>query len=148
MYKDKCREYYEKQKANTIRGQFKTLSDTYDIGISDEELTSFVRAFAHLYDLQVDYNSKLDLLYAYYQIKFYLDNDIEYANEVKAIAIEDEPMFTSDMFDLSKVNKFDEQVEVIPVGDETLFEDLIYKCKNSAKLIDEVIDQTLNSCYN
>jgi len=141
-YREKCREYFEQEEVKTIAQQFDALDKYIDINMDEAELVPFVRAFAHLYDIEVDYNNKLSLLKAYSSIKYYMDNNLDYLNEVHSIAIEDEPMFSPEMFDLSKTSS-EEQVEILPVGNETLFEDLMYKTTTTAS-IDDVLN-TVNS---
>ncbi|MBQ4030139.1 MAG: hypothetical protein II625_00160, partial [Bacilli bacterium] len=62
------------------------------------------------YDINVDYESTDEMLRAYANIKFYIDNGIEYSRDI----IGQEP---------GEGNPF----EVISFGDDTYLEDYIYK---------------------
>lgn len=131
IYLDKKAEYYEARKAANIRDRF-DLVYSY-IGTSnipeDAELDNFISAFAHLYQVDVDYMDRLSKLTAYIQIKWYLDNDIPYVNEPMSISLDDEPMFRDLRF---KIPPFEPPIEEISFGDATYFEDFVYKNTESS----------------
>lgn len=125
-YLDKRSEYFQKQKDNAVKKQYEVICKGFGVDYkdlpSDHELQSFVKAFAYLYQVDVDYNDRLDMIRTYYQLQYYLDNDIPYANEPMSIAPEDEPML---------VGKFqvwyEEPIEEIAFGNEIYMEDFIYQ---------------------
>ena len=86
--------------------------------MSEENLTSYIKELAPMYEIDVDYTDKLSLLNSYIQLKFYLDHDIEYSRPAN-------------------------NIQVIPVGDPVLFEDLAYKVQNSQIPIDNIVQSML-----
>lgn len=126
QYLDKRNEYFEKRKAQGIKQQYDIIYDYIDRDEipNDDELDNFLRTFGYLYQVDVDYTDRLSKLYAYMQLKWYLENDISYVNEPLSIDIDDEPMFSDLQF---KIPPYEEPIEVISFGDQTYFEDFIYK---------------------
>lgn len=105
-YLDKRREYFEQQSIENAKRTLEPVLDYFHQVIPDD-LEQFVTAFAPLYQIDVDYDSLESKLNAYASIKFYIDNDIEYCNEIRG----------------ESCGEF----EVISYGDETYLEDMIYK---------------------
>lgn len=126
IYEEKRKEYFEKLNIAKRKSQYEEITEAYGTANipSDEEMDSFLKAFAHLYQVDVDYTDNLTKLKTYYQIMFYLDNDIPYANEPIGIPPEDEPMFRPEMF---QTIPYEEPIEVESFGDEIYLEDYVYK---------------------
>ena len=105
-YEDQRRNYFEQQQAKKLAAQ-------YDIALegveeSEEEVYRLVNQFKHLYDIQVDMDSKREVYLAYKSIAYYLEHDIEYSNE---------PTSTDDEFPF----------EIVSFGNLDYLEDYIYK---------------------
>lgn len=126
LYLQKCAEYREKRRINVIKQQFDALLDVYEQQElpQDDELIQFITTFAPLYQVDVDYTDRLSQYRAYFQIKWYLDNNMEYVNEVKSIQPEDEPMFANIKF---KIPPYEEPIEETSFGNLNYLEDFIYK---------------------
>lgn len=126
IYEEKRREYFEKLRIAKRKSQYEELSESYGIANipSEEEIDGFLKAFAHLYQVDVDYSDHLSKLKNYYQIMFYLDNDVPYANEPIGISPADEPMFRPEMF---QTIPYEEPIEIESFGDEIYLEDYVYK---------------------
>lgn len=104
MYENKRNAYYEKLnaiKAKQIYDSVESLYINEEIP-SDIELQTFIDTWSKAYDVQVDFNNKADVLLKYKVLKYYVDNNLDVSIP------ETEP-------------------DVVYVGDENLFEDLIYK---------------------
>lgn len=131
IYLEKRREYFEQRKVNEIKQQYEIIYDyiKQDEIPNDDELDNFLRTFGYLYQVDIDYTDRLAKLYAYLQLKWYLDNDIPYVNEPLPIDIDDEPMFSCRQF---KKVSYEESIEEISFGDQTYFEDFIYKNTDSS----------------
>ena len=142
QYLDKRNEYFERRKTQGIRQQYEIIYDYIDRDEipNDDELDNFLRTFGYLYQVDVDYTDRLSKLYAYMQLKWYLENDIPYVNEPLSIAIEDEPMFNKNMF--VKI-PWEEPIEVISIGKEALFEDLIYKAQQDSTKISTILKENI-----
>lgn len=121
------KDYYEKRKAylelkrnKSIYAQYERIYSVYPElkDMSEEALTSYIKELAPMYEIDVDYTDKLSLLNSYIQLKFYLDHDIEYSRPAN-------------------------NIQVIPVGDPVLFEDLAYKVQNSQIPIDNIVQSML-----
>ena len=124
-YEANRREYFDKLRTYNLKKQYKILTEILE-DISDEELDNFVRTFAPRYQLDIDLNSKIDKLKAYYQIKYYIDNDIPYSNPAPVIAVDEVPLFKASMFQMDyKANC--EEYDVTYFGNEIYLEDTIYK---------------------
>lgn len=123
-YLDKRSEYFEKQNLKKETTKYQELIELYQGKLPDEsEVDDFLRTFAKLYQVDIDYNDYRNKMLQYYQINWYLDNDIPYANEPSGISLDDELMFDEDMFNVS----YEEPIEEVSFGDETYFEDYCYK---------------------
>lgn len=119
-YYDKRKEYFERKKDESIKMQYYAiyqLDPAYQ-NITDEELESYIKQVAPMYEIDVDYNSRLDMLRAYMQLHYYLENDIEYSRPAN-------------------------DIQIIPVGNPMLFDDLIYKVQNSSIPVDNIIQSML-----
>lgn len=127
-YEAKRSEYFEQLKISKVKVKYDDLYEAYNINPDtlpqDEELDSFLKAFAYLYQIDVDYTDRFSKIQAYYQIQWYLDNDVPYANEPHSIAPEDEPMFRNIQF---VEIPYEEPIEIESFGDEIYMEDYIYK---------------------
>ena len=119
-YYDKRKEYLERKKDESIKMQYYAiyqLDPTYQ-NITDEELESYIKQVAPMYEIDVDYSNRLDMLRAYIQLHYYLENDIEYSRPAS-------------------------DIQIIPVGNPMLFDDLIYKVQNSSIPVDNIIQSML-----
>lgn len=134
VYEAKRKEYYESKRKDSIK---KRCIDTIS-GIKEDinYIKSIVHTFARFYDIYVPYDENLDeymstieLYNAYKQIKYYINNNISYVNDVPCISIEDEPMFSKNMF---KVDTDNPDVNVTTFGDVEYMEDFVYKNTESS----------------
>ena len=119
-YYDKRKEYFERKKDESIKMQYYAiyqLDPAYQ-NITDEELQSYIKQVAPMYEIDVDYSNRLDMLRAYIQLHYYLENDIEYSRPAS-------------------------DIQIIPVGNPMLFDDLIYKVQNSSIPVDNIIQSML-----
>ena len=119
-YYDKKKEYFEKKKSESTRLQYYAiyqLDPAYQ-NLSDGDLQAYIREVAPMYEIDVDYSNRLDMLRAYIQLHYYLDNDIEYSRPAS-------------------------DIQIIPVGNPMLFDDLIYKVQNSSIPVDNIIQSML-----
>ena len=119
-YYDKRKAYYESIKDKHTKEQYYAiyrLDDSYS-KLTDEELESYVKELAPMYEIDVDYNNRLDMLRAYIQLHYYLEHDIEYSKPAN-------------------------DVQIVSIGDPVLFDDLIYKAQNSMEPIDNIIQSML-----
>lgn len=130
-YLDKRAEYFEQRKVQGIKQQYEIIYDYIEPNSlpNDDELDEFIRTFGYLYQIDINYTDRLSKLYAYIQLKWYIDNDIPYVNEPLSIAIEDEPMFSNMKF---QIPPYEPPIEEISFGDQTYFEDFIYKNTESS----------------
>ena len=108
-YLGKRAEYFEQLALKKAKDSTSIMLEYFKEEIPND-LEQFLRAFAPLYDVDVDYESTDSMLRAYANIKFYIDNGIEYSKDI----IGQEP---------GEGNPF----EVISFGDDTYLEDYIYK---------------------
>lgn len=123
-YYRKVEEYKQLKNQEKAEEKYSIITDAFDGKLPNEnEVDSFLRAYAYLYQVDVDYTDYMDKLLKYKQINWYLDNDIPYANEPSGISLDDELMFDEDMFNIS----YEESIEEVSFGDETYFEDYCYK---------------------
>lgn len=100
-YLDNRKEYMEMQKVVTLKKQYQIIFDNFKLP-EDHEIDSFLQDMAPLYEVDVDYSDNLSKYRAYIQINYYLEHDFEYSRPANAAFI-------------------------MPVGNETYLEDLIYK---------------------
>ena len=100
-YLDNRKEYNEQKLAKSLTNQYQIIFDNFKLP-SEQEIDSFLQDLAPLYEVDVDYSDNLSKYRAYIQIKYYLDHDFEYSRPANAAFI-------------------------MPIGNETYLEDLIYK---------------------
>lgn len=100
-YLEQRKRHNEWVEKNSLKKQYKLILDNYDIP-EDHEVDSFLQELAPLYEVDVDYTDNLSRYRAYVQLKYYLDHDFEYSRPANAAFI-------------------------MPIGNETYLEDLIYK---------------------
>lgn len=113
----------EKQKAIALR-QTLSIPD-----ISGEEILRFVRTFAPLYKVEVNYQDDLDVLVVYNQLNWYIENNIPYGLDYSdiykgAIDPEETPFWNMQFKPVPDWDK----LELEYFGDETLLEDTVSKC--------------------
>lgn len=76
-------EYYEKQKEQkfiiqeTRRNKYKLTEIAKYPEVSEEVMSKLLEQYALLYQMDVDYTDDLSKTRTYYQIKFYIENDIQ-----------------------------------------------------------------------
>lgn len=105
---------------------------TEGLSISEDECKAFVSIMSRQYKLDVDWFDTASLYNAYRNLQWYLEHDIDYAldkNEVFTVGViepEESGFFTKEMFDYNS-NLYFGTAECESFGDETLFEDTIYK---------------------
>ena len=100
-YLDNRKEYNERKLAKSLTNQYQIIFDNFKLP-SEQEIDSFLQDLAPLYEVDVDYSDNLSKYRAYIQIKYYLEHDFEYSRPANAAFI-------------------------MPIGNETYLEDLIYK---------------------
>lgn len=133
IYLDKKAEYNRQRYAKTKKNQLQFVSDYKDA----EDLDQILNAFAYLYDINVDYEDTYSKLSAYQQIKWYLDNNIDYINPAPVIPYDETPMFN--MFQVPSTSDV-EEIVLVYYGNEEYFEDTHYKItENTCELQQYVI---------
>lgn len=100
-YLNNRREYTETKKAKSLKEQYKLIFENFELP-SEEEIDQMLQELAPLYEVDVDYTDNLSRYRSYVQIKYYLEHDFEYSKPANAAFI-------------------------MPIGNETYLEDLIYK---------------------
>ena len=115
-YLAKRSEYFEEQSIKKAKEKTDTILRYFENSIPTD-LEQYVKTFAPLYELDVNYESTDDMLRAYANIQFYIENGIEYTRDI----IGQEP---------GEGNPF----EVVSFGDQTYLEDYIYKESNILSL--------------
>lgn len=128
-------EYRTRQHATQLNEYRCTIENALGTPPSAEELDSLLDTFVPLYQLDVDYNNYISKILAYHQIKYYLDHDIPYANAPRCIDYHEEPMFQGLFQDVPP-----DDYEEIHIQDETLLEDIVYKCSTSSTNINNLLD--------
>lgn len=137
MFDDAKKEYITTQTQKKLKEEYLR----FQVDVPKDEVDSLLRAFAPLYEIDIDFTDRIECNKAYSQIQYYLENDIEYANEIPGIPPEDTPF--AGMFSSTKPTQYDTGVEIIPVGNAELLEDLHYKCKHATVLLDNVISEMI-----
>ncbi len=105
LFETKRNEYFEQLERAKARTRYEdVVHQLYPDGKipSDIELQTYIDTWSRAYDIQVDFNNKQDVLIKYKALKFYVDNNLDVSNR-------------------------DSEPDVVYVGDENLFEDLVYK---------------------
>lgn len=110
--KNKVLEIYDEQQKirKQNREDWKKKQRTIALGNIPEDLDNILNAFARLYEVDYEPEDTESKLRAYQQIKYYLDNDFEYSRDILGQLPNEEKMF-----------------ETISFGNETYFEDKVYK---------------------
>ena len=118
---NKRKEYNLNKAATKKQNRFKTLYSDYPEleFITDEALDVFITNNARAYEVYPETDDRYDKLLAYLQIKFYQDNDIEPTRELP------------------------DDMQIISFGDMTYLNDIVYKCKNSSKDIDIILQDVV-----
>ena len=120
-YLDKRREFLNKQRAIKIKTKNQYILDTYKDHNIDE---GFLNAFKFRYQIDYDPESIPEKINAYNQIKFYIDNDIEYESPAPVIPYDETPF--AQLVDTSYLSQV-EELDVESYGNETFLEDVVYK---------------------
>ena len=116
MYLDKRKEYFDKQKA-IKRSKNLEMIYTYCENIPEDDiLESFLRNYAPLYQVDVDYTDTISKLNAYTQLIYYIEHNIE---------------------QIPRPN------EEILVGDNTLLEDIYNSVQNHTKSVDLILKDVI-----
>lgn len=101
IYLNNRKEYNENKQAKKLKEQYNIIFENFKLP-DENEIDSFLQDLAPLYEVDVDYSDNLSKYRAYIQIKYYLEHDFEYSRPANAAFI-------------------------MPIGNETYLEDLIYK---------------------
>lgn len=120
-YLDKRREFLNKQRAIKIKTKNQYILDTYKDHNIDER---FLDTFRFRYQIDYDPESVPEKINAYNQIKFYIDNDIEYESPAPVIPYDETPF--AQLVDTSYLSQV-EELDVESYGNETFLEDVVYK---------------------
>lgn len=120
-YLDKRREFLDKQKTMQITIKNQYILDTYKDHEIDE---AFLDAFKFRYQIDYDPDSMPDKLNAYNQLKFYIDNNIDYESPAPVIPYDETPFAT--MVDTSYLSRVEEP-DITSYGNELFLEDIVYK---------------------
>lgn len=123
IYLEKRKEYFDKIKNEKRNKRFEDLLIEYNVDqIPDEdEMNNLLAAFAPLYQIDIA-QDRFEKMQQYFQVQYYLDNDIPYVDEVKGIKPEDELMFEGIKFKTF----YEEPIEIESFGNEIYLEDYIY----------------------
>ena len=120
-YLDKRREFLNKQKTMQITIKNQYILDTYKDHEIDE---AFLDAFKFRYQIDYDPESMPDKLNAYNQLKFYIDNNIEYESPAPVIPYDETPF--AQLVDTSYLSQVEEP-DITSYGNELFLEDVVYK---------------------
>ena len=118
---DKRKEYNINLEATKRQDRFKSLYNDYpelEI-ITDEALDIFITRNAKAYEVYPESDDRYDKLLTYIQVKFYQEHDIEPTRELP------------------------DDLQIISFGDMTYLNDIVYKCKNSSKDIDTILQDVI-----
>lgn len=96
-YYNKRAEYKEHHELVKANESMSILLDYFNNKIPDD-LDTMLSTFARLYQLDIDYDSLDSKLRAYMNIKFYLDNNIEYCNDIIGVNPTEESRFEVTMY--------------------------------------------------
>lgn len=118
---DKRKEYNINLEATKRQDRFKSLYSDYPEleFITDEALDIFITRNARAYEIYPESDDRYDKLLAYIQVKFYQEHDIEPTRELP------------------------DDLQIISFGDMTYLNDIVYKCKNSSKDIDTILQDVI-----
>ena len=124
-YYENRKKYFESKKIKKTKEQLQALTLLDAPTETEFEIEMFLSTFGRLYDIHIDWNDEVSKLTAYQQLKWYIENNIDYANEVKCITPEETPYFTADMF--QEDEEMLEQISAYPLGDDEYLADTAYK---------------------
>lgn len=118
---DKRKEYNINLEATKRQDRFKSLYTDYPEleFITDEALDIFITRNARAYEVYPESDDRYDKLLAYIQVKFYQEHDIE------------------------PIRELPDDLQIISFGDMTYLNDIVYKCKNSSKDIDTILQDVI-----
>ena len=118
---DKRKEYNINLEATKRQDRFKSLYNDYPEleFITDEALDIFITRNARAYEVYPETDDRYDKLLAYIQVKFYQEHDIE------------------------PIRELPNDLQIISFGDMTYLNDIVYKCKNSSKDIDTILQNVI-----
>lgn len=118
---DKRKEYNINLEATKRQDRFKSLYNDYPEleFITDEALDIFITRNARAYEIYPESDDRYDKLLAYIQVKFYQEHGIEPTRELP------------------------DDLQIISFGDMTYLNDIVYKCKNSSKDIDTILQDVI-----
>lgn len=118
---DKRKEYNLNLEATKRQDRFKSLYNDYPEleFITDEALDIFITNNAKAYEIHPETDDRYDKLLTYLQLKFYQENGIEPTRELP------------------------DDLQIISFGDMTYLNDIVYKCKNSSKDIDTILQDVV-----
>ena len=118
---DKRKEYNINLEATKRQDRFKSLYNDYPEleFITDEALDIFITRNARAYEVYPETDDRYDKLLAYIQVKFYQEHDIE------------------------PIKELPNDLQIISFGDMTYLNDIVYKCKNSSKDIDTILQNVV-----
>lgn len=118
---DKRKEYNINLEATKRQDRFKSLYNDYPEleFITDEALDIFITRNARAYEVYPETDDRYDKLLAYIQVKFYQEHDIE------------------------PIRELPNDLQIISFGDMTYLNDIVYKCKNSSKDIDTILQNVV-----
>lgn len=118
---DKRKEYNINLEATKRQDRFKALYNDYPEleFITDEALDIFITRNAKAYEIYPESDDRYDKLLTYIQVKFYQEHDIE------------------------PIKELPDDLQIISFGDMTYLNDIVYKCKNSSKDIDTILQDVI-----
>ena len=118
---DKRKEYNINLEATKRQDRFKSLYNEYPElqFITDEALDIFITRNARAYEVYPETDDRYDKLLTYIRVKFYQENDIE------------------------PIKELPNDLQIISFGDMTYLNDIVYKCKNSSKDIDTILQNVI-----
>lgn len=118
---DKRKEYNINLEATKRQDRFKSLYNDYPEleFITDEALDIFITRNARAYEIYPESDDRYDKLLTYIQVKFYQEHDIE------------------------PIRELPNDLQIISFGDMTYLNDIVYKCKNSSKDIDTILQNVV-----
>lgn len=129
LYYDKLKQHKSYVKDYRKLDKERDMLTNYNI-VDEPEIERIVRPLARLYDIDVDYESMVSKTVAYYQILYYLDNDVPYTNPAPVISVDDESMFNIDMFKIN-TDPTIQDLDVESFGDLTYLDDFVNKNKET-----------------
>ena len=86
--------------------------------MSDDRIVTYLEELAPLYEVDYDQNDRLSLIVSYIQVNYYINHDFDYSRPAG-------------------------DIQVYQIGDMQLLSDLVWKCQNSVKPVDRIIEEML-----